>query len=312
MSNLELSFVIPVMNEEKTIETLFNGIHTAVSALKKSFEVMFIDDGSTDGSWAEITRLTQKHPQLVRGIKFRRNFGKSQALAVGFQKAAGRIVFTMDADLQDDPNEIASFLAKIDEGYDLVSGWKKFRHDPIGKTLPSKVFNFVTARLTGVHLHDMNCGFKAYRREITESIRLYGELHRFTPVLANELGFRVTEVAVQHHPRKHGVSKYGWKRFVRGLLDLLTVLFTTQFLYRPAHLLGGLGLLAGVGGFSTLAYLTYLKLQGQMIGSRPLLSFGIMVSLLSIQLISLGLLAELINRNAPSPVQKHFISEERG
>jgi glycosyltransferase involved in cell wall biosynthesis len=308
----QISFVIPVMNEEKTIAQLLAAIRAAVTPLGQSFEVLFIDDGSTDSSWQEITKLTTQFPSVVRGLRFRRNFGKSQALSVGFERCRGQIIFTMDADLQDDPNAIPAFLEKLDEGFDLVSGWKKKRQDPITKTLPSKLFNSVTSRLTGLHLHDMNCGFKAYRRQVTSAIRLYGELHRFTPVLAHELGFRVGEVAVEHHPRVYGVSKYGWRRLFSGFLDLLTVLFTTQYLNRPSHLIGGLGLVVGVIGFGILGYLTIIRFSGEHIGGRPLLSFGILISLVSIQLISIGLLAELINRNAQHASPAHLIDEEKG
>ncbi|NEP44357.1 MAG: glycosyltransferase family 2 protein, partial [Okeania sp. SIO2H7] len=211
-----LSFVIPIRNEEATIKPLFHRIHqTMLQEGIDNYEILFIDDGSSDRSWQEITELIPQYPTLIKGIKLRRNFGKSAALSAGFRKANGNIIFTLDGDLQDDPAEIPKFLNKLESGYDLVTGWRKRRNDPLSKTLPSKLFNLVTSLLTGVKLHDFNCGFKAYRKEVLDCIKLYGELHRYIPVLANSLGFKIAEVAVEHHPRKHGKSNYGLERYAR-------------------------------------------------------------------------------------------------
>jgi len=227
IDNISLSFVIPVKDESETLGTLYQGISDTVIKMdsRNRFEVIFIDDGSTDSSWVEMTRLAEQYPKTVKAIKLRRNFGKAFALSSGFQKCQGDIIFTMDADLQDDPSEIPKFLAKIDEGFDVVSGWKNNRQDPLSKTLPSKLFNKMTAKLTGISLHDFNCGFKAYKKEVLEGIKIYGELHRYIPVLAHELGFISAEVSVKHNKREFGVSKYGWERYARGLVDLLTVVW---------------------------------------------------------------------------------------
>ena len=292
-----LSFVIPVLNEGETLSTLYGKIDSVVQSQKLgSFEVIFVDDGSTDGSWQCIRELAATHSP-VRGLRFRRNFGKAAALAAGFADCRGEIVFTLDADLQDDPEEIPRFLKKIDEGYDLVSGWKKDRQDPLEKRLPSKLFNAVACRVGGVHLHDMNCGFKAYRCEVLPSLNLYGELHRYMPVLAHAEGFSVVEIPVVHHPREHGVSKYGWKRYVKGLLDLITVLATTRYLDRPGHLFGSLGLVSTSFGFLILFYISCMKLiAGVAISGRPLFFLGILLMLLGMQLISLGVIGELLIR----------------
>jgi len=311
-----LSFVIPVHNEEATLKLLFKKIQLVMFQTEiDSYEVIFIDDGSRDYSWQEITDLASKHPQLIKAIKLRRNFGKSAALSAGFRNAAGIIIFTLDADLQDDPAEIPKFLHHLESGFDLVSGWRKQRNDPLSKTLPSKLFNAVACLLTGVQMHDMNCGFKAYRREVLQSIKLYGELHRYIPALANNLGFKIGEVVVEHHPRKHGKSNYGWERYARGFIDLLTVLATTQYLHKPGHLFGGLGLCFGLVGTVSLSYLIviwFLNLAGMNfgpIGNRPLLFFGILCTILSVQLISLGILAELMARNVDADYVDKQISE---
>lgn len=296
-AELNLTFVIPVLNESESLKTLFAKISESVLSNKLgSYEVIFIDDGSTDDSWQLIKQLCDKHPE-AQGLRFRRNFGKAAALAAGFDNARGEIIFTMDADLQDDPVEIPRFLQKLNEGYDLVSGWKKDRKDPLEKRLPSKLFNAVACRAGDVKLHDMNCGFKAYRRVVAGQLHLYGELHRFVPALANAEGFRVTEIPVIHHPREHGKSKYGWKRYIKGVLDLLTVTATTRFLDRPGHLFGGIGLVSSTVGFLVLFYISCMKLiAGVPIAGRPLFFFGILVMLLGSQLISLGIIGELVIR----------------
>ena len=260
--------------------------------------MIFVDDGSTDKSWEEITILHTSHSNIVNAKRLRRNFGKAEALNHGFQMVDGDIVFTMDSDLQDDPMEIPRFLKRLEEGFDLVSGWKENRNDPLSKTFPSRIFNFFTAKISGLKIHDFNCGFKAYKKEVVESLSLYGELHRYIPVLAHEQGFKVGEIPVRHHPREHGISKYGFERYLRGFLDLLTVLTITRYIQRPGHLFGGIGLLTGILGTSALTYLSILWVIGvRPIGNRPLLFFAIMATILSVQLISFGLLAEISLRN---------------
>ena len=254
---------------------------------------MFVDDGSSDGTFAALTRLLGANDN-VRVVRLRRNFGKAAALDAGFVEATGDVVVTIDGDLQDDPSEIPRLLAKLDEGYDLVSGWKTKRRDPLTRRIPSRIFNTVAGKVSGVHLHDLNCGLKAYRAEVVEGMQLYGELHRYIPVLAHYRGYRVTELPVNHRPREHGRSNYGVERYVRGFLDLLTVTFMGRYRHRPLHLFGGLWLLAGTMGFAILVYLTIVKLAGHAIGQRPLLTLGVLLIVVGIQLLSLGLLSELI------------------
>lgn len=289
-----ISILVPVMNEVATVAPLVERIDEAMETIRgHKYEVIFIDDGSRDETWSQICAVASNSPQ-VSGISLRRNFGKAAALQQGFGVAVGDIIITMDGDLQDDPMEIPRFLADIEKGADLVSGWKKVRHDPLGKTLPSRLFNFVTARISGIAIHDFNCGFKAYRREIFEEISLYGELHRFVPVLANALGYKVTEIVVQHHPREHGKSKYGVGRLFKGMLDLLTVITITRFGSRPGHLFGGIGLLVGGVGFAINLLLTVEWLNGVAIGHRPLLSLGVLLCIVGVQFVLFGMLAELV------------------
>jgi len=301
-TSVQISVVIPVFNEQESLQELHEKIITTLKKAKvERYEICFVDDGSDDGSWETIEALAAKDPSCTSGLRFRRNFGKADALQAGFDHVKGDIIFTMDADLQDDPSEIPAFLEKLDEGYDLVSGWKEVRHDPVSKTFPSMVFNALARTLSGVQLHDFNCGFKAYRKEVTRSISLFGELHRFIPILAHAEGYKVGELSVRHHPREHGVSKYGGKRFVKGFLDLLTVTFTTRYLRRPAHIFGGCGIAAGGTGFIVLTWLSFSKLiLGNPIGTRPLFFLGILTLLLGVQLLSLGLIAELITRQSQS------------
>lgn len=306
-----ISFVIPLYNEEATLIPLYGHIERVMerSGLAE-FEVLFVDDGSTDGSWRQLELLCQTHPSRVKAMRFRRNFGKAQALTAGFAVVRGDIIVTMDADLQDDPEEIPQFLQKLEEGCDLVSGWKRKRNDPLSKTLPSKLFNATTRKVSGVQLHDFNCGFKAYRKEVLSSIKLYGELHRYIPVLAHYQGFKIGEIVVSHNPRRHGKSKYGLERYMRGFLDLLTVVVTTKYLQKPGHLFGGMGILFGVIGISALIYLTVLKSMGERIGQRPLLLFGVMLVVIGVQFISLGLIAELLVRNAgTSPIEHRIVAK---
>jgi glycosyltransferase involved in cell wall biosynthesis len=295
-NRLELSVVVPVYNEEASLEELVDRLMPVLErAAGDSCEVVFVDDGSTDGSWQRICALHGRHPERILGLRHRRNFGKAAALALGFRAARGRIIITMDADLQDQPEEIPKFLEALENGADLVSGWKQRRHDPIDKTLPSKAFNFVARKLSGLKLHDMNCGFKAYRAEVAKGVKLYGEMHRFIPILANADGYRIGEVVVEHHARQHGHYKYGATRMIKGALDLLTTVVLTRYLRRPAHFFGGLGLLVGTVGIGILVYLSIGWFAGfKGIGTRPLFFFGILGTLLSAQLISLGLIAELV------------------
>ena len=288
-----ISVIVPVHDEERSVALLHDELASALGQLDESWEVVFVDDGSTDGTFAALTRLHAAH-ENVRVVRLRRNFGKAAALQCGFEEAQGDIVVTIDGDLQDDPAEIPRLLAKLEEGFDLVSGWKTKRRDPLTRRIPSRIFNTVTGRLSGLRLHDMNCGLKAYRAEVVQGLPLYGELHRFIPVLAHYRGFRVAELPVNHRPREHGRSRYGLERYVRGFLDLLTVTFMGRYRHRPLHLFGGLGLLLGAVGTLVLIYLTVLKLTGEAIGQRPLLTLGVLLVVVGVQLVSLGLVSELI------------------
>ncbi|HEU5213806.1 MAG TPA: glycosyltransferase family 2 protein [Gaiellaceae bacterium] len=288
-----ISVVVPVHDEELSVEPLFDELRAALEPLGTEWEVLFVDDGSADGTFASLTRLHDREPG-IRIVRLRRNFGKATALAAGFAQAAGDVIVTIDGDLQDDAAEIPRLLAKLDEGFDLVSGWKTRRRDPLRRRVVSRIFNGVTGRISGLHLHDLNCGLKAYRAEVLRGLRLYGELHRFIPVLAHYRGFRVAEVPVNHRPRGHGRSRYGMERYLRGFFDLLTVTFMGRYRYRPLHLFGGLGLLLGGLGFVLLTYLTVVKLTGHAIGQRPLLTLGVLLVVVGIQLFSLGLVGELV------------------
>jgi glycosyltransferase involved in cell wall biosynthesis len=295
MSTTMTSVVIPVHNEAESLPTLLDELErVSERAALGPVEYVFVDDGSRDDSWAIVRRLAGTNPR-VRAIRFRRNFGKAAALTAGFQAARGQVVFTLDGDLQDDPAEIPRFLAKLDEGFDVVSGWKQTRHDPWHKVYPSRVFNWMVSTLTGCELHDHNCGFKVYRHEVLDEVGIYGELHRFVPVLAHAKGFRVAEIVVRHRARQFGSSKYGVTRFIKGLLDLLTVRFLTRFGQRPLHVMGasGLGLLVlGMGG---LLYLALVWIFGYgPIGNRPLLVYSASLLIVGTQLVSLGILAELV------------------
>lgn len=295
-----LSVVIPVLDESESLEALHAELSDVARDNNYELEYVFIDDGSTDESWAKIEELASRDSR-VRGIRFRRNFGKAAALSAGFAAARGELVVTLDADLQDDPREIPRFLAEIDKGLDCISGWKQVRHDPWHKVLPSRVFNWLVGRLTGVRLHDHNCGFKCYRREIFSEVRLYGELHRFVPVLAAARGWKVGEIVVNHRSRKHGRSKYGASRIIKGFLDLLTVYFLTGFEQRPQHLLGTLGILSFFVGFCGLLYLACYWVVDKLyptwgledLHNRPAVIYSMGALLLGSQLMSMGFLAEL-------------------
>ena len=288
-----ISIVIPVHNEERSVALLLDEIGSALQPLEQPWEAVFVDDGSEDGTFGALTRL-HAATDNVRVVRLRRNFGKAAALQAGFEAAAGDVVVTIDGDLQDDPAEIPRLLAKLDEGFDLVSGWKTRRRDPLSRRLLSRLFNAVTGRLSGLRLHDLNCGLKAYRAEVVRGLRIYGELHRFIPVLAHYRGFRVAELPVNHRPREHGRSRYGMERYLRGFLDLLTVTFMGRYRHRPLHLFGGFGLVLGGAGSLVLLYLTAVKLAGEAIGHRPLLTLGVLLVVVGMQFLSLGLLSELI------------------
>lgn len=298
---VNLSVIIPVLNEQESLRTLVDEIRSSVRRIQGSAEIIFIDDGSTDDSWQIIQKLAAEDP-LTSGIRLRRNFGKAAALTAGMRAASGDLILMMDADLQDDPAEIPAMLQKIADGADVVNGWKIRRLDAWHKVYPSKVFNWLVGRLTGLKLHDHNCGLKMFRADVAREIQIYGELHRFIPVLAASRGFRVTELAVNHRPRQHGHSKYGMRRFMRGLLDLFTVTFLISYGRRPLHALGTVGMFFFGLGSLGLIYLSILwalmnvihAIPPAPIGSRPLLGYSIAATLLGGQALSLGLLAELI------------------
>jgi len=294
VARIEVSVVLPVLDEVESLGVLHRELTEVLERLGRPYEILFVDDGSRDGSFERIEKLALEDDR-VRGVQLRRNFGKAAALAVGFREAQGDMIVTLDADLQDDPAEIPKLLARLEDGFDLVSGWKQVRQDPRSKTWPSRLFNWVTSFLTGIRLHDFNSGFKIYRRPVVEELRLYGELHRFIPALAAWRGFQVTEVPVHHRVRRYGRSKFGSARLWRGFLDLLTVLFLTRYTRRPLHLFGGLGLIAWTVGFAVNAYLTGIWLSGaQPIGTRPLLAFGVLSMLVGVQFFAVGLLSELV------------------
>jgi glycosyltransferase involved in cell wall biosynthesis len=314
-----LSLVIPVYNEEESLQILHTELCEVAVAHNYTFQIIFVDDGSTDSTWQKIHDLAQSDPH-VQGVRFRRNFGKAAALTAGIKQARGEWVFTLDADLQDDPREIPQFLKKSEEGYDVVSGWKMRRLDPWHKTFPSKIFNALVGWMTGLKLHDHNCGFKCYRREIFDEVRLYGELHRFVPVLAAARGWKVGEVGVNHRPRTYGQSKYGFRRFVKGFLDLLTVYFLTGFQQRPAHLLGTLGLLSFGTGVLGMIYLTLYWVCSQLypqwallpLHSRPALLYSVAFLLLGAQLLTVGFLAELMTAYQEQHRVAYSIKEQVG
>ena len=288
-----ISVVVPVHDEERTVALLYDELASALDPLGQEWEAVFVDDGSKDGSFAALTRLHAQAPN-VRVVRLRRNFGKAAALVAGFDQARGDTIVTIDADLQDDPAELPRLLAKLEEGFDLVSGWKTRRRDPWSRRLLSRIFNAVTSWMSGVRMHDMNCGLKAYRAEVAHGLRLYGELHRFIPVLAHHRGYRIAELPVNHRPREHGRSRYGLERYLRGFLDLLTVSFIGRYRQRPLHLFGGLGLLLGLLGTAILVYLTVVKALGHAIGNRPLLTLGVLLVVVGMQFFSLGLISEMI------------------
>jgi glycosyltransferase involved in cell wall biosynthesis len=290
----KLSIVVPLYNEEESLKPLFEEIRKGVRNINMEYEILFVDDGSTDGSLNIIKELSKRDTR-VKYISFRKNYGKSAALNVGFKNATGDVVITMDADLQDDPLEIPNLLKKLEEGYDLVSGWKKVRYDPFIKRNSSKFFNWVTRIFSGIKIHDFNCGLKAYRSEVTKSVYVHGELHRYIPVLAGWQGFRITEIPVKHHPRRYGKTKFGISRFFKGFVDLITVIFTTRYIRRPLHLFGFVGAVSFTIGFIIDAVLAYLwKFHNMPLSNRPLLLLGLLLMIVGVQLFAIGLLGEMM------------------
>ncbi len=303
-----ISVVVPVHDEDRSVPLLYDELRAAIEPLATSWEAIFVDDGSTDGTFAALTRL-HSSADNVRVVRLRRNFGKAAALVAGFDQARGDTVVTLDGDLQDDPAEIPKLLAKLDEGFDLVTGWKMHRRDPLSRRILSRLFNAVTSRFSGVRLHDMNCGLKAYRAEVVHGVRLYGELHRFIPVLAHYRGFRIAELPVNHRPREHGRSRYGVERYLRGFFDLLTVSFIGRYRHRPLHLFGGLGLMLSAAGIGILIYLTVDKALGHAIGGRPLLTLGVLLVVVGLQFFSLGLISEMITSHHEERAQERDRAE---
>lgn len=310
-----ISLVIPVFNERDSLPQLLREIQAAAQEHRLEVEVIFVNDGSTDDSWDVIRELAAQDPR-VRGIRFRRNFGKAAALSAGFRAAHGDLIMTLDADLQDDPQEIPNFLKALNDGKDVVSGWKRVRLDPWHKVLPSRAFNWMVSRLTGVHLHDHNCGMKCYRAEVFREVRLYGELHRFIPVLASSRGFRVGEIEIKHRARKFGYSKYGMRRFVKGFLDLLTVKFLTSFSHRPQHILGSIGLTSftlGLLGMTYLAITWVVRLFDPTLflplHERPLLIYAVAALLLGTQMLTMGFLAELLTAHNARQIDEYSVAE---
>jgi glycosyltransferase involved in cell wall biosynthesis len=298
---MDISLVIPLYNEEESLSELTAWIDRVVKKEGLTYEIIFVDDGSGDGSWQVIEKLSKENT-AVRGIKFRRNYGKSAALNRGFLMAEGEVVITMDADLQDSPDEIPELYRLISkEGFDLVSGWKKIRHDPAGKRWPSKLFNWTVRKISKVRLHDFNCGLKAYKREVIKTVELYGEMHRYIPVIAKWAGFtRITEKVVQHSPRKYGSSKFGAERMIKGFLDLITLTFVTKFGKRPMHFFGVIGTLLFLAGFLIALYLAYTKffMHTYRMTERPLFFFGLLAMIMGMQVFSAGFVAEMISRNS--------------
>ena len=294
----QVSIVVPLLNEEESLRELFTVISETMQRVKKSYEVIFVDDGSTDKSFEVLTALHSHYPTIIKAIRFRRNFGKSAALSAGFKEARGEYIVTMDADLQDDPNEIPSLIEMLGDSYDLISGWKKKRQDSFIFTLPSQIANTITSKMTGLRIHDLNCGLKIYRRIVAKELKIYGDLYRYIPILAHQAGFRVGEKIVQHHPRKYGHSKYTVGKFYRGFLDLLTILFTAKYIRRPLHLFGVWGIVSFLIGAAIDGYLSLEWFLGlTSISNRPLFLVGFLFIIIGVQFVSLGLLGEMISRH---------------
>lgn len=296
-NNIELSIVIPIYNEEENLPILYEKLKSVLDNLGKSYEIIFVNDGSTDKSWEIIKKFAEKDKHVV-GVNFRKNFGQTAAMSAGFQIARGDVIITMDGDLQNDPEDIPKLLEVLNQGYDIVSGWRKDRKDTfLTRTLPSKIANWLISKTTGVYLHDYGCSLKAYRSEVAKRLDYYGEMHRFLPALAKSVGAKITEIPVKHHPRIYGKSKYGISRTFKVILDLFLVKFLLDYRTKPLRVFGGLGLILFLIGFFSLIYLVFIKLfLGEDIGQRPLLIFGTLLVLSGIQLISTGIVAELITR----------------
>ena len=305
---IKLSIVTPVYNEEQNIGLFHSKVTKVLKKLRKSYEIWFIDDGSRDSTLKTIKELKKKDKH-VKFITFRRNFGKAAALSAGFEHANGDIIITMDGDLQDEPEEIPKFIAKIEEGYDLVNGWKFKRKDPLSKTIPSKFFNWLTSKMIGVKLHDFNCGFKAYRKEVVKEITLYGDLHRYIPAIAFWKGYRIAELPVKHNERLYGKSKYGSKRILTGFIDLMTVKYLISYTTKPLQLFGKVGLLFIFLGLISGTYLVIEWFQGIGIGRRPLLTLSVLMTLVGIQFLSIGLLGEMITSSMEQQQKSYSIKE---
>jgi len=308
---MDISVVVPLFNEEESLSELASWIARVMKAGNFSYELILVDDGSKDGSWKVIEGLAAAN-DAIKGIRFRRNYGKSAALNLGFQQASGEVVVTMDADLQDSPEEIPELyqMIKVD-GFDLVSGWKKKRFDPVSKTIPTKLYNWATRRATGIKLHDFNCGLKAYRQEVVKSIEVYGEMHRYIPVIAKWAGFtNIGEKVVQHQKRKYGKTKFGLERFINGFLDLMSITFVTRFGRKPMHLFGLMGTLLFLGGFVIALYLAYGKffMEAYRMTERPLFYFGLLAMVLGTQLFLAGFLGELVSRSAAD--RNHYLIDK--
>jgi glycosyltransferase involved in cell wall biosynthesis len=301
---MKLSLVIPLLNENESLAPLMAAIEKALTEASLSYEVLFIDDGSTDGSFDVIKTLAKQYPEKVKCVRFSRNYGKAAALAVGIEKSQGDIIVTMDADLQDDPLAIPEMVKSLDSGFDVVSGWKKKRYDPITKTAPSKLWNIATSIVAGIKLHDFNCGFKAYRAEVAKSLEIYGERHRYLPVLAHWNGWKVTEVIVPHHARKFGKSKYGFGRGIKGIFDLLTLVFLRKYMKNPLHFFGLVGLLFAGLGSGVLTYFGIEWIVTQQMRIRPLVLLSVGSIIMGIQFISIGLVGEMITHAAPRNTYK--------
>lgn len=299
---MDISIVIPFLNEEESIQELSDWISKVMQEHNFSYEIMWVDDGSTDSSWEIVEKLSSENNTIHKGIKFRRNYGKSAAMNSGFEAVSGDVVITMDADLQDSPDEIPALYDMImKEGYDLVSGWKQKRHDPISKRWPSKVYNAINRKITGIKLHDFNCGLKAYKKAVVKNIEIYGEMHRFVPVIAKWAGFsKITEKVVAHQARQFGKTKFGFERYRRGFLDLISITFVSRFGKRPMHLFGSLGVILFIIGFGIAFYLAYSKifLQEYLMTERPIFYLGLLSMILGTQLFMTGFLAEMISRNS--------------
>lgn len=307
--NRIVSIIIPFLNESESLEELARQIELAIGVQPFEYEIVFINDGSTDDGVRIVRGMCARDPR-IRLVNLMRNFGKASALSAGIAHSRGDVVISMDADLQDDPKELLHFLEEIDAGYDVVSGWKQVRNDPISKTLPSKMFNYLIRKTFALDLHDINCGFKAYTRAAARALNLYGELHRFTPALLHALGFSVKEIPVNHNARRFGASKYGFTRFIKGLLDLVTVVLLTRYQARPLHFFGGFAMLLGFAGFCMLFYLVVLWIMGfGPIGNRPLFFLGILLVTTATQLFGVGLIAELLQTSQLTETGKYVVRE---